>query len=195
MSKRITGFREETLKSCTTGAAVAFENFDLATDTYETGDKLGATSGGVKISVEFPDAWTREIDGLPSNTKGLYEPEFVKPSVTIPHVEVSNTSILKKALIAADVKSAEAPTGYQKVTPRTDVASGDYLENITLFTQTKGTGEPLIIVLENPLANDGFEFATEGKAGGKIEITYVGNFDPMKLDECPIKIYVPAPAN
>lgn len=194
MSKRITGYREETLKSCTTGAAVAFENFDLKTDTYETGDKLGATSGGVKISVEFPDAWTREIDGLPSNTVGLYEPEFVKPSVVIPHVEVSNTSILKKALVAADVAAADSPTGYQKVTPRADVVDGDYLENITLFTQTKGTGEPLIIVLENPLANDGFEFATEGKAGGKIEITYVGNFDPMNLDECPIKIYVPAPA-
>jgi hypothetical protein len=194
MSKRITGYREETLKSCTTGAAVAFENFDLKTDTYETGDKLGATSGGVKIAVEYPDAWTREIDGLPSNTKGLYEPEFVKPSVVIPHIEVANTSILKKALTAADVAAAEAPTGYQKVTPRADVLDADYLENITLFTQTKGTNEPLIIVLENPLANDGFEFATEGKAGGKIEITYVGNFDPNDLENCPIKFYVPAPA-
>lgn len=195
MSKRITGYQEKTLENCTTGAGVAFANFDLASDTYETGEKVGATTGGVTIAVEYPDAWTREIDGLPSNTKGLYEPEFVKPTLKMALVEVASSSTLKKALAAADVAAAEAPTGYQKVTPRADVAEADYLENITVFTQTKGSNEPLIIVIENPLSTEGFEFATQSKAGGSIEVTYTGNFDPMKLENCPIKFYVPNPAN
>lgn len=192
MSKKITGYRQETLRSLTTGAGVAFENFDLATDTYETGQKMGATSGGVKIAVEFPDAWDRELDGVPANSIGMHEPEFVKPTMTAAFAEVSNTSILKRGLTAADVAAADAPTGYQEVKPRADVTKDDYLENITVFTQTK-QGEPLIIVIENPLATEGFEFATESKAGGVIEIAFTGNFDPMELDNAPIKFYVPTP--
>ena len=75
-----------------------------------------------------------------------------------------------------------------------DVRTEDYLENITLFTQTKGTKDPLIIVLERPLSTEGFEFATESKAGGVIEVTFTGNYDPANLDEVPIKFYVPAPS-
>lgn len=196
MSKRITGYREETLKSCTTGAGVAFENFELGTDTYESAmaKKLGATTGGIKVNVEFPDAWTREIDGLPSNAIGLQENEFVKPTLTGAFVEVSNTSTLKRALGSATVAAAESPTGYQVVTPKTDIEAADYLKNITIFTQTKGTNEPLIIQILNPLSVDGFEFATESKAGGSIEVNYVGNFDPLKLEDVPIKFYVPTPA-
>ena len=191
MSKRITGYRKETLQGLTTGAGVAFENFDLATDTYETGTKLGATTGGIKIGVEFPDAWDREIDGSPANSIGMHENEFVKPTLTGAFVEVSNESTLAKALGAAVTAEAEAPTGYKKVTPNPDIAEADYLENITVLTQTK-KGEPLIIVIKNPLSTDGFEFATEGKAGGSIEIVYTGNFDPLDLESCPIEFYVPA---
>jgi hypothetical protein len=195
MSKRITGYSMKTPQAMTSGAGVVFENFDMATDTYDAAEakKAGATTGGVKIAVEYPDAWTREIDGLPSNTVGLYEPEFIKPTVTFSIVEVSNASRLKNALGGADIAAADKPTGYQVVTPRADLADADYLENLTIFTRTK-KGEPLIIVLENPLSTEGFEFATESKAGGAIEVTYTGNFDPMDLDNQPVKFYVPTPA-
>ena len=195
MSDRITGYRKETLRSLTTGAGVCFENFNLATDTYETGTKMGATSGGVSVSIEYPDAWDREIDGLPSNSIGLHECEFVKPTVKASFVEVANTSVLKSGLGAASVAAATAPDGYKVVKPLADINTSDYLENITIFTQTTGTGAPLIIVVKNPLSTEGFEFATESKAGGSIEMTYTGNFDPLKLDEAPIEFYVPAPAS
>ena len=190
MSERITGYRKETLQSLTTGAGVCFENFDLATDTFETGKKLGATSGGVTVSVEYPDAWDREIDGLPSNAVGMHEQEFIKPVVTASFVEVSNASILRRGLGGASVAAAESPSGYQKVTPNTDIATADYLENITVFTRTKG-GSPLIIVIKNPLSTEGFEFETVDKEGGSIEMEFTGNYDPLKLDECPIEFYVP----
>ena len=194
MSNKINGYREETLKGLTTGAAVAFEDFDLATDTYETGKKMGTTSGGVKVTIEYPDAWDRELDGVPANSVGMRENEFMRPTVTLTLAEVSNTSTLKRALSGATVGAADNPTGYQVVKPVNDVRTEDYLENITLFTQTKGTKDPLIIVLERPLSTEGFEFATESKAGGVIEVTFTGNYDPANLDELPIKFYVPAPS-
>lgn len=194
MSNKINGYREETLKGLTTGAAVAFEDFDLATDTYETGKKMGTTSGGVKVTIEYPDAWDRELDGVPANSVGMRENEFMRPTVTLTLAEVSNTSTLKRALSGATVGAAQKPTGYQVVKPVNDVRTEDYLENITLFTQTKGTKDPLIIVLERPLSTEGFEFATEAKAGGVIEVTFTGNYDPANLDEVPIKFYVPAPS-
>ena len=194
MSNKISGYREETLKGLTTGAAVAFEDFDLATDTYETGKKMGTTSGGVKVTIEYPDAWDRELDGVPANSVGMRENEFMRPTVTLTLAEVSNTSTLKHALSGATVGAAVKPTGYQVVKPVNDVRTEDYLENITLFTQTKGTKDPLIIVLERPLSTEGFEFATESKAGGVIEVTFTGNYDPANLDEVPIKFYVPAPS-
>lgn len=195
MSKRMTGYSMKTPQSMTSGAGVVFENFDLATDTYDSAEakKAGATTGGVKVKVEFPDAWDRDIDGLPTNAVGMHEPEFIKPTVTFAIVEVSSASRLKNALGGADVKAADNPSGYQVVTPRADLADADYLENLTVFTRTK-KGEPLVIVLENPLSTEGFEFATESKAGGSIEVTYTGNFDPLNLDDQPIKFYVPTPA-
>lgn len=194
MSNKINGYREETLKGLTTGAAVAFEDFDLTTDTYETGKKMGTTSGGVKVTIEYPDAWDRELDGVPANSVGMRENEFMRPTVTLTLAEVSNTSTLKHALSGATVGAAVKPTGYQVVKPINDVRTEDYLQNITLFTQTKGTKDPLIIVLERPLSTEGFEFATESKAGGVIEVTFTGNYDPANLDEVPIKFYVPAPS-
>ena len=155
---------------------------------------MGTTSGGVKVTIEYPDAWDRELDGVPANSVGMRENEFMRPTVTLTLAEVSNTSTLKRALSGATVGAAVKPTGYQVVKPVNDVRTEDYLENITLFTQTKGTKDPLIIVLERPLSTEGFEFATESKAGGVIEVTFTGNYDPANLDEVPIKFYVPAPS-
>lgn len=196
MSKRITGYSAITPKSLTSGAGVVFEDFDLTTDTYEGAEakKVGATTGGVKINVEYPGKWVRDIDGLPENTVGMDELEFIKPTVTFAIVEVSNASRLKKALGGADVAEATKPTGYQVVTPRADLTAEDYPKNLTIFVRTKA-GEPLIIVIDNPLSTEGFEFATESKAGGAIEVTYTGNFDPLDLDNQPIKFYVPTSSN
>lgn len=191
MSERITGWNAETLKNLTTGAGVCFENFKLDTDTFETGKKMGATTGGVKIAVEYPDTWVREIDGLPENTKGLHELEFVKPTVEVSFVEVASASLLKQGLGTGEAAAVETPAGYTKVTPRGDIAPEDYLENITIFTQTKGTQKPLIIVIKNPLNAEGFEFETKSKEGGAIKMTYVGCFDPMNLKDMPVEVYTP----
>lgn len=197
MSGRITGYTETTPQSLTTGAAVIYKNFDPASDTVASAKAkiISATSGGVTVTVEYPDAWDREIDGLPANSVGMREQEFIKPTVKATLAEVSNADVLAAALGAATVTSATSPTGYNKIVPKNDVADSDYLENITAITQTKGTNEPLIIVIENPLSTEGFEFATESKAGGGIEVTWTGNYDPLNLDDLPIKFYVPAPAS
>lgn len=196
MSKRITGYSAITPKSMTSGAGVVFENFDLATDTYEGAEakKAGATTGGVKIKVEYPGKWTREIDGLPENTVGMDELEFIKPTISFAIVEVSNASRLKNALGGADVAAADKPSGYQVVTPRADLTENDYLDNLTAFVRTKH-GEPMIIQMDNPLSTEGFEFATASKEGGSIEVTYTGNFDPLNLDKNPIRFYVPTSSN
>lgn len=195
MSNRITGYREVTPYGLTTGAGVVAKDFDLDTDTYDTAEIVSATSGGVTVAVEYPDAWDREIDGIPTNAVGMHEPEFVKPTVKAKLAEVSNADVLAEALGGAAVTTATKPTGYKQIVPKIDLADTDYLKNLTIFTQTKGTAEPLIIVIDNPLSTEGFEFATEAKAGGGIEVTWTGNYDPLKLDNPPIHFYVPVPAS
>lgn len=194
MSKRINGYREITPYGLTTGAGVIAKNFDLEKDTYETAEIISATSGGVAVAVEYPDAWDREIDGVPTNAVGMHEHEFIKPTVKATLAEVNNAEVLAEALGGAAVSTATKPQGYKSIVPKIDIAESDYLENITVFTQTKATAEPLIIVIDKPLSTEGFEFATESKAGGGIEVTWIGNYDPMQLDNQPIHFYVPVPA-
>lgn len=193
MSKKITGYTETTPKSLTTGAAVIYKNFDLATDTVETAAAkvISATSGGVSVGIEI-DSWYREIDGLPENSKGMFEVEGYKPTVTATLAEVNSADVLASALGAAAVSDAESPTGYKLVQPKHSVEASDYLQNITAITQTK-QGEPLIIQIINPLSTEGFEIGTEHKAGGGMEVTFTGFYDPLKLDEAPVKFYVPTP--
>lgn len=191
MGKRISGYTEKTLENVTTGAGVVFKNFDLAADTVESarGKIISATSGGVKVKVEYPSAWYREIDGVPENSKGMYEREECKPTVTMGLVEIASPQVLADALGGATVADADAPTGYKAITPKWDVDAADYLENLTIVTTRKGSDDPLIIVIDNPLSTEGFELATESKAGGGMEVTFTGNYDPLKLDECPVHFY------
>lgn len=191
MSGKITGYTEKTPYSLTTGAAVLYKNFDIATDTVESakGKILSATSGGVSVGIEL-DSWYREIDGLPENSKGMYEVEGYKPTFKATLVEINNAQVLADALGAATIQDSATPTGYKIVQPAHPVSDSNYLTNITAITQTK-EGEPLIIVLDNPLSTDGFEIGTEYKGGGSMEVTYTGFYNPLELDNVPIKFYVP----
>lgn len=191
MGKRISGYTEKTLENVTSGAGVVFKNFDLATDTVETARAkiISATSGGVKVKVEFPSAWYRELDGVPENSKGMYEREECKPTVTMTVAEIASPQVLADALGGAVLEDADAPKGYKKITPKWDVDAEDYLQNIAVVTTRKGSNDPLIIVIDNPLSTEGFELATESKAGGGLEVTFTGNYDPLKLDECPVHFY------
>lgn len=191
MSKKISGYTETTPKSLTTGAGVIYKNFNIETDTFESAKSkiLSATNGGVTVGIEL-DSWYREIDGLPENSKGMFEVEGYKPTVKATLVEINNADVLAAAIGASAVQSSENPTGYKIVAPKHPVDDSDYLENLTIVTQTKAA-EPLIIQVLNPLSTEGFDFETEYKSGGGMEITFTGFYDPLKLDEPPIKFYVP----
>ncbi len=193
MSEKITGYTETTPQSLTTGAGVIFKNFDLATDTVASAKNkiISATSGGVTVGIEL-DSWYREIDGLPENTKGMFEVEAIKPTVKATLAEVNNVNVLASALGAAAVSTPEHPDSYQLVQPKA-VEDADYLSNITVVTQTK-QGEPLIIQILNPISTEGFELSTEYKAGGGMEVTYTGMYDPLNVNDAPVKFYVPTPA-
>lgn len=196
MSKKLTGYREITPYGLTTGAAVIFKNFDIATDTVETAKAkaLSATSGGVAVAIEYPNAWDREIDGVPANSIGMREKEEVLPTFKATLVEMANAEVLASALGGATVEDATGKTGYKLVVPKHDLDESDYLQNLTAITQTK-KGEPLIIQILNPLSTEGFEFATESKAGGGAEVTFTGNYNPLDINDIPIKFFVPVAAD
>jgi hypothetical protein len=187
----ISGYTENTLENVTSGAGVVFKNFDLATDTVESARAkiISATQGGVKVKIEFPSAWDREIDGVPANSVGMREREECKPTVTMTLAEVASPQVLADALGAALVEDATAPTGYKKITPKWDVETTDYLQNIAVVTTRKGSNDPLIIVIDNPLSTEGFELATASKSGGGMEVTFTGNYNPLQLDVCPVHFY------
>lgn len=190
MSKRLTGFTETTPKSLTTGAAVLYKDFDIETDTVETAKAkiISATSGGVTVGIEL-DSWYREIDGLPENSKGMFEVEAFKPTVTATLTDINNSATLAAALGGSVKSTPGTPNGRDLIVPSHDMS---YLENITAITQTKD-GEPLIIQIINPLSTEGFEIATESKAGGGMEVTWTGFYDPLNLDDVPIKFWVATP--
>ena len=191
MSDKITGYTEATPKAMTTGAAVVFKDFNLATDTAETAEAkiLGATSGGVSVKVA-KETWSHEIDGLPENTKGNMEIESVMPTVEFELAEVSSVNALSAALGAAESKAAAKPDGYIEVSTK-DLTDADYFQNLTLITRTKVGNTPLIIVIDNPLNQDDLEVSTEYKAGGRLKCTFTGNYNPLDVNKHPVRFYVP----
>lgn len=195
MSDKLSGYTEVTPHNLVTGAAVVYVDFDIDTDTAATAaDKvLSATSGGVTVTVEWPDAWDFELDNVPANSVGLREPEYVRPTVEFTAAEIGSASALARALGGATTTDSTAPAGYKIVQPR-DLTAADYAKNLTLIARTKTGNLPVIIQILNPLSTEGLELTTTPKGQAGMGLTFTGNFDPLKLSDMPIKFYVPSAA-
>ena len=151
--------------------------------------KLGATSGGASFTAT-PEM--RNIFEGKDGAKGNY-----KDGNVIDNWEITLTATVKEmtaknlqlAMATADIKSDNDK--FDVLTPRMEVKSTDYIDNICWLGTMNGSSEPMIIELKNVMNTNGISFTAEDKGSGSVELELKAHFDLSKPDEVPFNIYFP----
>lgn len=150
---------------------------------------VGATNGGSKVSI-VPEITNIEVDGIGVKSKGMAQKTGETATMEINFAELTK-DIIQAATLGQAGTSAD--TTYDVIESKTEIAEGDYWENIAFVGKTL-SGKYIIAILENALCTSGFEHEGKNKecAAGKYTFESYAEFgDSTDQDKLPWHIYYP----
>lgn len=190
--KAISGFTEDTPLNLLLDAGAFFKNFKYGVDTYESaitaGKLLGATTGGGEFNA-VPTFRDVEVDGVKGPAKGMKFLDKWDVDLLANLIEVTAETI-RASLGAARVTESEDKK-YDIIEGKNWIDEDDYFENVAWLGTISGSGEPVIIIIDNALGTEGFKIAPQDKNNAVIKSRFVGHYDAKKLSEPPYHVYYP----
>lgn len=150
-----------------------------------------ATSGGSKLSIK-PEFYDVPVDGALVKVKGLTVKVGETAQLEINPIEMT-PEIFKMAVIG-DSETSTTATGYDEITSRATIATGDYITNLGYVGKTI-EGKPIIIIFDNALCTSGLELEGKNKEAAVPAFTFecFADLSP-EADTLPWHIYYPTPA-
>lgn len=181
------GITSTTPSSILMGAGTFHKNLMFEGGKW-SGECIGATSGGGKVSIkgELSDI---ELDGALVKVKGLTLKQGGSASMEFSFVELT-TDILKTTALLEEGES-EAD-GFTLLKDKRQISEGDYLENFGFVGLTADGSKQLIIIFDYALCTSGLEVEGKNKENSVIKATLeaYASID-SDLDTLPIRIYYP----
>lgn len=157
-----------------------------------TGECIGATSGGGKISItsELVDI---EVDGAKVKVKGLTVKQGGTASMEINFVELSTDMMKTTSLFEVAESDAE---GYTMLKDKAHIVEGDYLENFGFVGMTADGSKQIIVIFDYAICTSGLSLEGKNKENSVIAATLeaCAAIDG-DLDSLPVRIYYPELAN
>lgn len=183
------GISPSTPENILLGAGTWHRNLKF-TDGQWTGDILGATNGGGKISItgEFVDV---EVDGALVKVKGLAVKQGGTVVAEVNFAELSTEIMQMATLFKTGESDAE---GYTMLQDKAAIEEGDYVENFGFVGYTLNNAKQIIFIMENALCTSGMEIETKAKEQAVVKLTmeaYADLTDNSNFDTLPVKIYYP----
>lgn len=150
-----------------------------------------ATSGGSKLSI-VPEFYDVPVDGALVKVKGLTVKVGETATLEINPVELT-PEVLKMAVIG-DEKASTIATGYNEITSRAIINTGDYITKLGYVGKTI-EGKPIIIIFDNALCTSGLELEGKNKEAAVPSFTFecFADLSP-EADTLPWHIFYPTPA-
>lgn len=186
------GITENTPKTIMLGAGTIHKGLTFSASVWNFEESLiCATSGGSKLSIT-PEFYDIPVDGAVVKVKGLTVKVGETATLEINPIELT-PEILKMAVIGDEAASAEA-TGYNEITSRAVINTGDYVSNLGYVGKTI-EGKPIIIIFNNALCTSGLELEGKNKEAAVPTFTFecFADLSP-EADTLPWHIYYPTPA-
>jgi hypothetical protein len=181
------GITETTPQNVLLGAGTFMKNLKF-TDGKWTGDVLGATSGGGKISIigEFYDI---PVDGVLVKVKGLTVKNGGKVTVEANFAELS-TDVMKMATLFEEGESDAE--GITMLKDKAAITEGDYVDGFGFVGKTANGAKEIIMVMESALCTSGMEIEAKNKEAAVVKLTMEAYaLNAGDLDTLPVKIYYP----
>lgn len=182
------GITADTPKNILFGAGTIHKGLKYAGSTWNFEESIvGATNGGSKLAI-VPEFYDVPVDGANVLVKGLKKKVGETATMDINLAELTK-DIIKAATIGADGISDDAT--YDLIESKTDIATGDYWENIAFVGETMD-GRKVIAILENVICTSGFNSEGKSKEGSVGAYTFACHADiTSDLTKLPWKIYYP----
>lgn len=182
------GITADTPKSLLFSAGTYYKNLKYETNKW-TGEVLGATSGGGKLSItpEYVDA---ELDGATVAVKGAKFKVGETASIEANFTEVKEGIVVDALHLEED--TSKTVTGYKIYKSKALLTDDDYLENIA-FVGTLTDGRQAIVILPNALCTSAFELEGKNKTQATYTCTFECHADIKQGDlyHLPYEIYFP----
>lgn len=182
---------QDVFKHIQMNAGIIASSFAPETGEVARDAILGATSGGINFTAtpSFTD-FGEDIDNCPKNVKELKKLDSWEAKATGTFVSVT-ASTAKSLVGAADAEG-------DKVTPRNDVADGDFSDLWLVGDYSEvnedgsGTGKAgyIAIHMMNTLSTGGFQIQTSDKAKGQFAFEFTAHYSMDDPDQVPFEVYV-----
>lgn len=162
---------------------------DEATGKW-TGQRLGATDGGVSFSAEV-NYRKREYDGFNGfDVMGDKIVEGAEVKATAELAELTDASIQK--IVKGDIEELE--DGTKRITPRRNITQDDYIDNVGIVNYLPD-GSFTLIKMFNVLITSPFEISSEDNADTVVTVEMTAHIDPsanlQDLEDLPFEMYTP----
>lgn len=181
------GITANTPQNVLLGAGTFMKNLKF-TDGKWTGDILGATSGGGKISIvgEFYDI---PVDGALVKVKGLTVKNGGHVTVEANFAEIS-TAVMKMATLFEEGESDAE--GFTMLKDKAAITEGDYVDGFGFVGKTANGAKDIIMVMDSALCTSGMEIESKNKEAAVVKLTMEAYaLNEGDLDTLPVKIYYP----
>jgi hypothetical protein len=173
------------------GAGTYHKNLKFASNAW-TGDCLGATSGGGKVTItgELKDI---ELDGALVKVKGLTVKQGGTASMEINFAAISTD--LMKTVGLLEIGESDAD-GFTMLKDKANITEGDYLENFGFVGKTADGSKQIIVIFDYALCTSGLTIEGKNKENSTIAATLeaCAAIDG-DLDTLPVRIYYPDAPN
>lgn len=185
------GITENTPKTIMLGAGTIHKGLKFSEGVWNFEESLiCATSGGSKLSIK-PEFYDVPVDGALVKVKGLTVKVGETAQLEINPIEMT-PEILKMAVIG-DSETSETATGYDEITSRATISTGDYITDLGYVGKTI-EGKPIIIIFDNALCTSGLELEGKNKEAAVPAFTFECFADlTPEADVLPWHIYYPTP--
>ena len=182
------GITANTPGSILLGAGTYHKNLKF-TDGAWTGDCIGATSGGGKVTIagEYTDI---ELDGALVKVKGLTLKQGGTASIEVNFVEISTEMLRMTTLFEEGDSDAD---GFTMLKDKATIVEGDYLENFGFVGMTADGSKQIVIIFDYAICTSGLELEGKNKENAIVKATLEA-CAPIDgdLDALPVRIYYPA---
>ena len=162
-------------------AGVVYTNYGEISE-----ETLGATHGGntFEVTREIREI---EVDGARGKIKGLRRKITENATLTVNLKEITSAAV--QLALAGSTFNNDGT--HDVIKSNLAIAVGDYLDNVALVAEVSGTTNPIIIIIENALADNDLSVAFNDKDEGVLEIQFSAHYDPDALTTVPYEIRYP----
>ena len=179
---RNTGVSVETSKHMILDAGAVYLNYGEQDERI-----FGATRAGSEFAVE-QTVREIEVDGLRGPTKGFRRVVEEHIRLTVNLLEMTPENVVVALVGASSASDASEVT----VTRSLAIADIEYLTNIALVADYSGSGDPVVIILYNAIADGNFMLSASDREEATTTLQFTGHFDPNgNLDASPFEIRFP----